>query len=99
MAPIKQTVTRNGNPSRGKTNSIVRGIVPQPIVDQHDATEDTGAPPHLRAVATSVQLAPLFEGQILQMLADMDQQIRSDHGREQVALNRENAAHENTARE
>jgi len=75
MAPIKQTVTRNGNPSRGKTNSIVRGIVPQPIVE-HDATEDTGAPPHLRAVATSVQPAPLFEGQILQMLADMKEQMK-----------------------
>ena len=57
----------------------------------------TLAPLHLRELLT-----PLFEGQIFQMLVNIKkqmkkQQIRSDHDREQAALDCENAAREQEA--
>jgi len=91
MAPRKQIITHNGVPSKGKTNSIVGGTIPPPAVNQQHATEDTISSP--QEAAASVRPMPLFEGQILQILIDVkeqmtEQQAQSDRDWEQAALDR-----------
>jgi len=96
MAPRKQIITHNDVPSKGKTNSIVGGTVPPPAVNQQHATEDTGSSP--QEAAASVRPTPLFEGQILQILVDVKEQIKehqaqSDRDWEQATLDHKRAVH------
>jgi len=69
MALRKQTIIENGAPSNGKTNSVIGCMVPPPTINQQHATEDIVSLP--QGAATSVQLTPLLEDQIIQMLVDM----------------------------
>ena len=87
--------------SKGKTNSTIGGTIPSPADDQRDTTEDIGSFSPPRA-ASNIQLTPFFKGQIFQVLVDMkeqmkEQQIRSNHDREQATLDSENVACEQEA--
>ena len=70
MALRKQIVTHNGIPSKGGINDTTGGTVPLACSHQQDATKIL-VPPYLIEAAASVQPTSLFEGQILQMLANM----------------------------
>jgi len=87
MAPKKQTIIYNGALSKGGTNTNTGGTVPPYPANRERATDDVGS--SFQRIATSAQL-PLFEGQLLQMLVDMkeqiEQQARSDRDREQETL-------------
>ena len=87
MTLNKQTIVYNGAPSRGMTNTAAGGTIP-PHVDFEHTTEDT--------CSSSQRTLPLYEGQILQMLADMKEQMKEqvqlDRDREQAALDRDNVA-------
>ena len=73
-------------------------MVPPPAIDQQHTTEDTGSfSPHKAATNFRPQL--LFEGQILQMLADMKEQMKKqqaqlDRDQEKAVLDRERVSHE-----
>jgi len=75
-----------------------QGTIPPHTIDRECVTKDISSSSSQRAAANTCSL-PLYEGQILQILADMKEQVKeqpiqSDCARELAALD-----HENTARE
>ena len=99
MVLKKQTVTHNGTLSKGKTGIAVGSRIPPHVVIDHGlAAKDIHSS---QRTATSARSPSLYEGQVFQMLADMKEwmkeQARSDCERNQVALDRENVAHEHGA--
>ena len=100
VALKKQTIVHNSAMSKDMTNTAGEGTIPLHTIDRKRAAEDTGSSSQ-RAVANA-RLPLLYESQTLQMLADTkeqmkEQQARSDHDREQAALDRENVASEQEA--
>ena len=96
MALRKQTTTFNRSTSKGMAISTVSGIVLPPAIDQPHATEDTGSSP--KRGNRQCQPPQQHENQVLQMLADIKEQIKeqaqSDRNQEQESLDRENVIHE-----
>jgi len=92
--PKKQVIAPNDAPPKVKTNTIVGGTISPRTVNSEHATEDTGSFLSKRT-ANSAQSLPLYEGQILQMLADMKEQMKkqteSDHDLKQATLDCENS--------
>ena len=70
----RKSSAHNDVPSKGRTNNTARGTILLPAIDRQHATEVTGSssPP---GTAASAQ-PPLFEGQILQILIDMKEQMK-----------------------
>jgi len=98
MAPKKQTIAHNGALTKGKTSVPVAGIVPPPAVDREHVAEN-GDSSLSQRIAISIRSPLLYEGQILQMLVDMKEQMKKqhnqlDHDRVQAALDSDNATRE-----
>ena len=75
MASRKQTINHNRVPSKNKTNSAVGDTILPPVVNQQVATKDIGSSSP-QGSAVIIRLTLLLEAQILQMLADMKEQMK-----------------------
>ena len=98
MAPRKQFVALNGAMSKGKTSAPLGARFPH-LSTISRVSPKTLVPPRLRGVTTSVQPPQQYENQLLQMLTNMkermkEQEAQSDHGQEQVTLDRKNVIRE-----
>jgi len=71
MAPKKQTIIHNGASSKGGTNTNIGGTLSPHTTNRKRITDDICSSQRI----TTIAQLPLFKSQILQMLADMKEQM------------------------